>query len=100
PCWDREGGELLLGDAVVKRFPRVSPTQYAVLDAFQRAGWPAEVANPLGDERYRAASERLRDALNKLHRGQAGKARIRFHVRLRGRRVSWEHIPGGSQCPR
>ena len=89
PTWDRDGGQLLLGGALVKRFRCAAESQYAVLDAFQKHGWPAEVANPLPDLGYRSAEERIKDAVRKLNAGQSG-PRIRFHLLQHGRRVRWE----------
>jgi hypothetical protein len=43
PCWDRPRGELRLGGVVVKRLPAAATAQIAVLEAFQAAGWAAEI---------------------------------------------------------
>ena len=83
---------MLLDRAVVKRFPHAAPVQFAILDAFQQADWPADVANPLKGNGYRIARERLQDAVNKLNRTQAC-PRLRFHVLLCGQRVGWEILP-------
>jgi hypothetical protein len=96
PTWDRDGGQLLLGGVLIKRFRCKAQSQYAVLDAFQKQGWPAEVANPLSGLGYRSAEERIKDAVGKLNTGQSG-ARIRFHLLQQGRRVSWDRLPESSQ---
>jgi len=51
PGWGRDTYKLLVGDIVVREYDRVAPHQFAVLDAFERAGWPPSVAAPLVVER-------------------------------------------------
>lgn len=101
PRWDRDDRQLFLGETVVKRFRRVALAQFAILDAFQEAGWPTEGPNPLQADAYGEARERLHDALKKLNRGQAPDGpQIRFPVHLGGRKVRWEVIASGPEISR
>lgn len=46
PRWDRATQTLFVGATRVRRFKRVAPKQFGILDAFERSGWPDEIANP------------------------------------------------------
>jgi hypothetical protein len=49
PTWDRQRRELRLGTQVIRRVPRpnVARNVVMVLDAFEEAGWPPRIDDPL-----------------------------------------------------
>jgi hypothetical protein len=47
PHWDRLRRELRYRDKLVRRYRRHAPQQMAILDAFELAGWPERIENPL-----------------------------------------------------
>src|SRR5262249_54425854 len=47
PRWDAHSRQLWLGDKLARTFDRRAPTQFLVLDAFEKAGWPANTSKPL-----------------------------------------------------
>lgn len=84
PSWDAASGKLFLDGEIARRLRRLrSPTNVEqILNAFQQAGWPAEVENPLGGD-----AQTLHQALRSLHQGLRG---LRFHSHQGGEFVSWE----------
>jgi hypothetical protein len=84
PCWDRSRGELRLGGVVVKRLPATATAQIAVLEAFQAAGWAAEIDAVLEGEKAR--QPKLREAVRNLNRSRQARA-LTFWLR-RGR-LGW-----------
>jgi hypothetical protein len=74
---------------VVKELLRDAPTQEAILAAFEAAGWPGRIADPLPEDRAVDAKQRLRDTVKNLQRGVAPRT-IRFRADGRGRGVRWE----------
>src|SRR5262245_4132105 len=51
PLWDHEVGELSYRGLLVKRFRNAASNQRAVLDEFQRLGWPQQIVDPLPPDR-------------------------------------------------
>jgi hypothetical protein len=69
--WDRNKRELRVGDQVVKRFKWPAENQERVLDAFQSAGWPLRIDDPLMPHPEICPKRRLHDTLKCLNRKQA-----------------------------
>ena len=79
PIWDRQRRELRLGDIVVKRFKWPAENQERVLNAFEDAGWPDHIDDPLPVHPDICAKRRLHDTLKCLNRKQ-----IRGMIKFRG----------------
>ena len=96
PRWD--GRCLWLGDRLVKEFKRAAPDQVAILEAFEHAGWPAQLGhNPLDGRvrRKRNRRRRLHDTLQNLNRSLAP-GTIRFRGDGSGSGVCWELCIGAA----
>ena len=84
PSWNPSTGELSFGGCVIRRLRVLrSPSNIQrIVDAFQAAGWPARISNPLP-----AGQEELHQTLRSLNgRLEA----IRFHAQEGGQAVVWE----------
>ena len=74
PRWDAEMRNLWFGNDLIKRYRQRPGPQETVLEAFQKAGWPEAIADPLLHDSMKKALDprrRLRDtilALNKNHK--------------------------------
>ncbi len=99
--WTDEQGILALGGEVVKVLDKPAENRRAILDAFQAAGWPGWIANPLKPDRFMDNGQRLADAV--YHLNQQRKKRIRFHRDGTGTGVRWELVKrrkrGGKRPP-
>lgn len=84
PRWDAASGKLYLGNQLVRRVRLLQhPSNVQqILDAFQAAGWPRQIKNPLGGDQ-----QTLHQTLRSLHTGLSG---LRFHSQEGGQAVSWE----------
>ncbi len=104
PSWDRNRRTLRLGDKIVKRFRVPSPSQEAILIAFEEEGWPAAIYDPLPPHPMQDAKRRLRATLQSLNGGQSHRL-VRFRGDGSGERIVWEltavavemHIPEQSR---
>ena len=83
PKFCPDTGDLLLRDECIGKFQvRNNPTDFElVLGAFQEAGWPREIATPLGIDPHDVYG--IANRLNKRIRG------ISFHTKLGGKKVQW-----------
>jgi len=50
PKWDATTRCLSVGDIVVREYKRKAPNQIAILEAFEKAGWPARIDTPLCED--------------------------------------------------
>jgi hypothetical protein len=85
-----DAGERVLrwrGEAV-KCLRREAPTQAAILEAFERAGWPRHLDDPLDREPGLDPKERLRETVKSLNRGLRPGS-LRFHTDGTGCGVRW-----------
>lgn len=86
PAWRQEVGQLLFGTELIRRV-RVMKTPsnvQIILDAFEAAGWPKSIPNPL-----KLGSQELHEALRSLNEGMV---RIRFHSQQGAQVIYWETI--------
>jgi hypothetical protein len=77
PRWDGESGKLLSGNIVVREVPRRATSVRPVLDAFQSAGWPARIVDPLKKkwkdaERVHRICKTLNNGLSRIEFGAGG----------------------------
>jgi hypothetical protein len=86
PQWNPTTGELRFGGRVVRkvRILKRRSGPHLILDAFQHAGWPSRIDNPLG-----GAPEDLHDMVRTLNRGLR---RIRFHAQEGGGALVWKRV--------
>jgi hypothetical protein len=94
PTWDRTSWTLSFGGAFF-RFPKESPDTFAVLDAFQSAGWPRFPERVA----VKADSETIRDLVYKLNAKMRGTKKkkgkpvppvLPICFKTRGSGVTWE----------
>lgn len=90
PCWDRHHRVLTLDGQVVKAFRVPAANQEAILWAFEAAGWPPCIADPLSNDTDHDPRQRLTYAIKALNRSQQS-AQLRFFGDGTGRRVCWRH---------
>jgi hypothetical protein len=91
PAWNYDQGILSLDGVVIKRFDKPAENQRAILRAFERAGWPTWVANPIKSDHGKDDRQRLADAVYKLNRHQENRL-IRFRRDGRGTGILWELV--------
>src|SRR5262245_57547202 len=85
PNWDPDHGELTMGGVVIRRVRgrTVARRIIAILEAFQRLGWPKRVDHPDPD----VDSQTLRESVQSLNRGLS---LIRFEADGTGRGIRWK----------
>ena len=82
--WQADMGELQLGDRTIRRVrvKRTPSNIHRILDAFQAAGWPRRVRNPLS-----LGQQQIHETLRYLNRNQE---MIRFRSQGGGGAITWE----------
>jgi hypothetical protein len=88
PHWDAARRQLSLGGRMVKQFHVPASNQELILSAFQEAGWPESIDDPLTGEIGINPKTRLNDAIYRLNHKQLARL-IRFHVNGNGSSVHW-----------
>jgi hypothetical protein len=88
PSWDRERGELRWGRTVIRRarIQRNPTNLQPILDAFEAAGWPNQIGNPLP---YQNDPEQLHQTLRSLN---SRLMRIQFHAHCGAAAISWTRV--------
>jgi hypothetical protein len=76
---------------VAKRLHREAPAQEAVLAAFEAAGWPEAVRDPLDPDPETDPKERLRETVKSLNE-RLRRSTIRFHTDGTGTGVVWKRV--------
>jgi hypothetical protein len=84
PLWDREERELWYNGVLCRRFKREATNQFAVLDAFQKDGWPERIV------RFSEEDQTVID----LNKGLIAGSPIRF--RQTRRHIRWHVVPSPS----
>ncbi len=90
PSWRAALGELWRSGACVKQLRHEAANQRGVLAAFEEAGWPSRLADPLPPEPGVNPKTRLRETVRSLNRGQRC---IRFRMDGTGLALRWQAIP-------
>ena len=90
PSWRAALGELWWGGVCVKQLRHEAANQRGVLAAFEAAGWPSRLPDPLPPEPGVNAKTRLRETVKSLNCGQR---RVRFRMDGTGLALRWEAIP-------
>jgi hypothetical protein len=89
PDWNGDAAVLRWQARVIKRYRNAALTQWAVLSAFQAAGWPEYIGNPLTNGTGGNGKRRLQDTVKNLNRGLA-KTPVRFRMAGGAMGVRWE----------
>jgi hypothetical protein len=91
PVWDKQRGELWLGNTLVKRLRRlkVATNAILILDAFQELGWPECMDDPLPPNQNlrQSRTKRLQDTIKSLNNNLK---LIRFRGTGRGNEIAWD----------
>lgn len=90
PHYDEELRRLTVGGQLIKKYHEPSPNQIAILIAFEEAGWPAVMDDPIPSRPGVDPKRRLRDAVAALNGHHKIKSIMRFHAENDGEAVSWE----------
>jgi hypothetical protein len=88
PHWDAQRRQLSFQGQLVKVFRVPAPNQEAILAAFEEAGWPHCVADPLESKADQVAKQRLPNTIRALNRCQS-RPSLRFHGDGTGSRICW-----------
>jgi hypothetical protein len=89
PRWDCQRRQLRVGAEIVKEFKLPSPNQETVLMAFEEAGWPPRIDDPLSPLPQLDPRRRLHDTIKALNRKQK-RGLIRFMGDGSGEGIRWE----------
>jgi hypothetical protein len=86
PHWDPESGVLTLNGKQIRKVRLFAPPSHVqcILDAFQNAGWPKSIRNPLDDPQDQ---QKLHRAIYQLNRGLR---RIRFSGSCSAQVITWQ----------
>ncbi len=93
PQWDPQRRVLRMGDQLVKCFRLTAPNQEAVLTAFEDAGWPQRIANPLSEQPGQDSQNRLHDTIKGLNQHQTVRL-LKFLGDGTGQGVLWDLVQG------
>lgn len=93
PVWIAELRELRIDGRAIKRFTQSAQAQEAVLAAFQSAGWPPAIVNPLSNGPRQDPKRHLRYTVQNLNRAQRPLC-IRFFINGDARTIHWEKRQG------
>jgi hypothetical protein len=88
PRWDAQRRQLRFKGQLVKAYRVPAPKQEAILAAFERAGWPHCIADPLDEAREQPPKQRLPNTIRALNRCQS-RPSLRFHGDGTGSRICW-----------
>jgi hypothetical protein len=91
PSWIRKTGKLWWGNRVIKSLRRHAKRQRLVLAAFEEAGWPRRIDDPLPRDAGVNPKERLRQTVRHLNKRNAFRA-IEFRVDEDYRGIHWEPV--------
>lgn len=91
PVYDAASRRLSWRGQLIKTLHREAACQEAVLLAFQGAGWPSLLADPLPAERGMDVKERLRETVKSLNK-RVRRGTVRFHADGTGRAVRWVSV--------
>ncbi len=88
PCYDSLRRELSVPGRVVREFHRDAENQIAILEAFEKAGWPPRIENVFPRPMpWEVVRHRLSNAVSELNEKQK---KIRFSVERGTQAVLWE----------
>ncbi len=88
PCWNGTLRELTWQGQLVKKFRLPAENQEAILDQFEKEGWPLRIEDPLARLAGQDPKSRLHDAIKGLNRNQVNQL-LRFRGDGSGQGVLW-----------
>jgi len=91
PLWKESDRELWWHGTLLKQFRHDAAYQRCVLAAFQAAGWPSRIDDPLPRRRDCNRKQHLRETIKSLNRGLHRRA-LRFRSDGAASGVRWEAI--------
>lgn len=92
PSWDRDRRVFRVDGCIVKQFKVPSPSQEAILTAFEEEGWPAAIDDPLSPRAEQDQKRRLRNTIQSLNANQKSRL-VYFRGDGSGERILWELTP-------
>ncbi len=92
PVWDRDRRVLRMDGCVIKQFKVPSPSQEAILAAFEEEGWPPAIDDPLPPQVEQDSKRRLRNTIQSLNANQRHPL-LHFRGDGSGQRIVWEMTP-------
>jgi hypothetical protein len=96
PSWDHDRRILRLDNCIIKQFKVPSPSQEAILSAFEEEGWPAAIDDPLPPRSELDQKRRLRNTIQSLNANQKSPL-LHFHGDGSGERIVWEMTPDSTE---
>ena len=93
PRWDANENELRIAGQLVKRFRWHAPNQERLIVAFEEAGWPEKIDDPLPADDQVDSKRRLHDTIKCLNRRHVQNL-MRFHGDGTGEGVIWRLSTG------
>jgi len=94
PRWYKDLHVLWLGDLVVKRYLRPAEEQWLILEAFEEAGWPPVLDDPLPPTGGILAKRRLNFTIRHLNGCQENEV-LRFMGEGTGEAICWAPLCRG-----
>jgi len=92
PKWDRKTGKLFYDGVSILEISHQGCNQWRLIEAFDQAGWPEHLDDPLSEPEQRwHSSERLNQTVKDLNRKLKGK-RLHFRVDADRLSVRWEVV--------
>jgi hypothetical protein len=91
PRWDGQARELAWKGRLIKWLRHIACNQTAVLDAFEAAGWPRNIDNPLPRMTQRNAKKCRIETIKSLKLGLVSET-IRFRADGTGGGICWEPV--------
>jgi hypothetical protein len=98
PSWDSDRRILRMENRVVKQFKVPSPSQEAILAAFEEEGWPSAIDDPLPPQPEQDSKRRLRNTIQSLNANQKNPI-LRFRGDGSGQRIIWEFFDNKATQP-
>jgi hypothetical protein len=92
PVWNDKVGTLSVHGRSVLRLAKPAKNQRAILNAFERNGWPSWIANPIEPTYPKDENQRLGDAVYGLNRSLGPDAPLQFRRDGQGKGVFWEFL--------
>ena len=81
---------------IVKQFKVPSPSQEAILAAFEEEGWPVAIDDPLPPQPEQDPKHRLRQTIQSLNANQKNRL-LHFRGDGSGQRILWEVVPARAE---
>jgi hypothetical protein len=91
PSWDCDRRVLCAVGCIVKQYKVPSPSQEAILAAFEEEGWPSAIDDPLPPHAEQDSKRRLRNTIQSLNANQKNSL-LRFRGDGSGQRIIWDLV--------